>query len=103
MAHYEETEETKTKAHFHLFSTGTYLEEGLLAALADGIDSVGVEAAGGGDGGVVVDELAAVAGPVVVAVVVDVAVAGENQTVGTLLLRVGAVHALRRKKKRRCT
>ena len=70
----------------------TYLEEGSLAALADGVDAELVEAAGRGDGGVVVGaglgavRVAAVHRPVVVAVVVDVAVAVVGKTVLANLL-----------------
>ena len=64
----------------------SHLEEGSLAALAHRVDAVLVEAAGGGDGGVVVHSLAAVHGPVVVAVVVDGAVAVEHEAVLTDLL-----------------
>ena len=49
-----------------------------------------VEAAGRGDGGIVVDPLAAVHGPVVVAVVVHVAVSVKHQTILTRLLGQGA-------------
>merc|ERR1719323_1779413 len=50
--------------------TSSTLEESGLATLANGVDAKLVETARGGDGGVVVDPLAAVHGPVVVAVVV---------------------------------
>jgi len=53
-----------------------------------------VEAAGRGDGGIVVHPLAAVHGPVVVAVVVHVAVSVKNQTILTRLLGQGAVDTL---------
>jgi hypothetical protein len=52
-----------------------HLEEGGLAAHSHRIDSVLVQASGGGDGRVVVDPVAAVDGPVVAAEVVDGAVA----------------------------
>lgn len=80
---------------------GTYLEEGGLTALPDGVDAELVEAAGRGDGRVVVGPglgavgVAAVDGPVVVAVVVDVAVAVVGQTVLADLLGQGAILALR--------
>ena len=71
----------------------TYLEEGSLAALADGVDAELVEAAGRGDGGVVVGaglgavRVAAVHRPVVVAVVMNISVAVKHQTVLTDLFR----------------
>ena len=68
-----------------------HLEEGCLAALAHGVDSELVEAAGRGDGRVVVHPLAAVHGPVVVAVVVDVAVSVKHQSVFTNLLGQSAL------------
>ena len=67
-----------------------YLEEGCLAAFADGVDAKLVETARGGDGGVVVDPFAAVHGPVVVAVVVHSAVPVEHQTILTHLFVEGA-------------
>ena len=79
----------------------TNLEEGGLAALADGVDPELVEASGRGDGGVVVGAgrftfgVAAVDGPVVVAVVEDVAVAVVGQAVLADLLRQGAILALK--------
>ena len=68
----------------------TYLEKGGLAALPHGIDAVLVEAARRGDGRVVVHALSAVHRPVVVAVVVHVAVAVEDQPVLAGLLSQGA-------------
>merc|ERR1712214_44367 len=76
------------------------LEEGGLAALADGVDSELIEASGRGDGGVVVGAgrftvgVAAVDGPVVVAVVVDVAMAVVGQAVLADLLRQSPILAL---------
>ena len=67
-----------------------YLEERGLTALAHGVEAELVETARGGDGRVVVDSLPAVHGPVVVAVVVDGAVAVEHQAVLTGLLRQGS-------------
>ena len=64
----------------------SHLKEGCLAALAHWVDAVLVEAAGGGDGSVVVDSLAAVDRPVVVAVVVDGAVPVKHEAVLTDLL-----------------
>ena len=52
-----------------------------MAPLSHGIYSELVKAAGGGDGRVVVHPLAAVHGPVVVAVVVNVTVAVKHQPV----------------------
>ena len=86
---------TFTQGHFYRERLPLpYLEESGLASLAHGVDPVLVEAAGRGDGGVVVGPLAAVHGPVVVAVVVDVAVAVVHETVGALLLGQGPVRAL---------
>ena len=72
----------------------SYLEESGLASLAHWVDPVLVEASRRGDGGVVIGPLAAVHGPVVVAVVVDVAVAVVHEPVGALLLGQGPVRAL---------
>ena len=63
-----------------------HLEEGGLAALSDRVDAELVEAAGGGDGGVVVHPLPAVDGPVVVAVVVHGTVPVKHQPVLANLL-----------------
>lgn len=71
-----------------------YFEEGGLAALSDWVDAVGVEASWGGDGGVVVDPRPAVHSPVVVAVVVDVAVAVVHQAVLAHLLGQSSIRAL---------
>merc|ERR550525_2307421 len=68
------------------------LEESGLAALANGEDAKLVETARGGDGGVVVDPLAAVHGPVVV--VVNRAVPVEHQTILTHLFVEGAIGTL---------
>ena len=69
-------------------NTGSaHLEERGLTALSYGVEAELVETAGGGDGGVVVDPLAAVHRPVVVAVVVDGAVAVKHQAVLTGLFR----------------
>ena len=79
----------------------TNLEEGGLAALADGVDSKLIEAPGRGDGGVVVGAglgavgVATVDGPVVVAVVVDVAMAVVGQAVLADLLRQSPILALK--------
>ena len=64
-----------------MIGTRTNLEECCLTSLSYRVDSVLVETAGGGDGGVVVHPLAAVHGPVVVAVVVNVTVAVKHQPV----------------------
>ena len=69
-----------------MIGTRTNLEECCLTSLSDRIDSILVETAGRGDGGVVVHPLAAVHGPVVVAVVVDICVPVKHQTVLTNLL-----------------
>ena len=71
-----------------------YLEECSLASLSNRVDAVLVEAAGRGNGCVVVGPLSTVHGPVVVAVVVDVAVAVVGEPVGALLLGKSAVGAL---------
>ncbi len=63
-----------------------YLEEGGLAALAHRVQSILVEASGRRYRRVVVLALPAVHGPVVIAVVVDVAVAVVRQAVLALLL-----------------
>ena len=65
-----------------------------MASLSHGVDSVGVEASGRRDGRVVVDPVAAVDCPVVVAVVVDVTVAVIYQTVLANLLGQRPVRAL---------
>ena len=67
-----------------------HLEESGLAAFSDRVDAELVEASWGGDGGVVVDPLPAVDGPVVVAVVVHSAVPVKHQSVLTNLLVQGA-------------
>ena len=61
-----------------------------MAPLSHGIYSELVKAAGGGDGRVIVHPLAAVHGPVVVAVVVHRAVPVEHQTILTHLFVEGA-------------
>ena len=63
-----------------------HLEESGLATLPNRVDPELVEAARGGDGGVVVDPLPAVDRPVVVAVVVNSAVPVKHQPVLTNLL-----------------
>jgi len=72
----------------------TTLEESGLASLSNWVDAVLVEASRGGDGGVVVDPLPAVDGPVVVAVVVHSPVTVKHKPVLTNLLVQGAVGAL---------
>ena len=67
-----------------------HLEKRSLTSLSYGVQSELVETARGGDGRVVVDSLPAVHGPVVVAVVVDGAVAVEHQAVLTGLFRQGS-------------
>ena len=67
-----------------------HLEESGLTSLSYRVETELVETAGGGDGGVVINPLATVNSPVVVAVVVDGAVAVEHQAVLTGLLRQGS-------------
>ena len=64
----------------------TNLEECGLTSLSNWIDSILVETARGRDGGVIVHPLAAVHGPVVVAVIVDICVSVKHQPVLTNLL-----------------
>ena len=64
-----------------------HLEKCSLASLSYGVEAELVETARGGDGGVIVDPLATVDSPVVVAVVVDGAVAVKHQAVLTGLFR----------------
>ena len=63
------------------------LEESGLTSLSYRVETELVETAGGGDGGVVINPLATVNSPVVVAVVVDGAVAIEHQAVLTGFFR----------------
>ena len=67
-----------------------HLEKRSLTSLSYGVQSELVETARGGDGGVIVDSLATVNSPVVVAVVVDGAVAVKHQAVLTGLFRQGS-------------
>merc|ERR1719461_1446233 len=67
------------------------LEECSLTSLPYWIDSILVETAGGRDGGVIVHPLAAVHGPVVVAVVVDICVSVKHQPVLTNLLSQSSI------------
>merc|ERR1712226_1181856 len=62
-----------------------------LASLSYGVEAELVETARGGDGSVIVDPLATVNSPVVVAVVVDGAVAVKHQAVLTGLFRQSSV------------
>ncbi len=91
--------ETKFVLKFAIENILEYLEECGLASLPDGVDPVLVEAPWGGDWSVVVEPLPAVDAPVVVAVVVDVAVAVVGKAVLALLLGQGAVRALESKEK----
>jgi hypothetical protein len=67
------------------------LEEGGLTALADRIDSILVQAARRRDRGVIIQLIATVYGPVVVAMVVHIPVPVVHQPVGTCLLGKGAI------------
>ena len=67
-----------------------HLEECCLATLSYRVEAELVETARGGDGSVIVDPLATVNSPVVVAVVVDGAVAVKHQAVLTGLFRQGS-------------
>ena len=64
-----------------------HLEKRSLTSLSYGVQSELVETARGGDGGVIVDSLATVHRPVVVAVVMNISVAVKHQTVLTDLFR----------------
>lgn len=72
---------------------GSTLEESSLTSLSYRVDSVLVETPRGGDGSVVVDSLAAVDAPVVVAVVVHVSVPVKHQTVLTRLMGQSPISA----------
>ena len=72
-----------------------HLEESGLTALSYGVEAELVETAGGGDGGVVVDPLAAVHRPVVSAVVMHAPYLGgvEKESILALFIRQGSVGA----------
>ena len=71
-------------------SWSDHLEECGLTSLSYRVEAKLVETARGGDGGVIVDSLATVNSPVVVAVVVDGTVAVKHQAVLTGLFRQGS-------------
>ena len=75
---------------------GGALEKGQFAALALGVDTVLVQTSGAGDGRIVVGSVAALLFPVVVvvAVIMDIAVAGVDKAVGASLFSQGAVSTL---------
>ena len=64
----------------------THLEESGLASFTHRIDSKLIKTSRRGDGGVVIDSLAAVNSPVVVAMIVDISVAIKHKTILTDLL-----------------
>ena len=64
-----------------------HLEKRSLTSLSYGVQSELVETARGGDGGVIVDSLAAVHCPVIIAMIVNISVAVKHQTVLTDLFR----------------
>ena len=73
-----------------------YLEESSLTSLSNRVDTILVQAAWRGYGGVVVHLVAAVHGPVVVAVVVHIAVTVVHQPVCTGLLGQSTLNINRR-------